>query len=271
MVLDKNGVKLAYYVYGEGQPTLIFLVAWIWTAEFWQPQVNYFSQNFKMVTIDMRGTGDSDKPADDYTLDLYADDLDSIIEELKEKNVVLIGESIGASIAIKYVTKYPGKVSKLVLVGGSPHPLATDDFPYGMPENSLAPLLTITKETYSNVARAFIELIFSESGTEYLKEWGLKMGVKTPMEISVNSFMNFVKEDLRPLLRKIDMPTLILHGEKDIIFTRVSEGAKYIHENISESKNYIFEGKGHFPSVTAADEFNRILQEFLTTGKLPKH
>ena len=270
MVLDKNGVKLAYYVYGEGQPTLIFLVAWIWTAEFWQPQVNYFSQNFKMVTIDMRGTGESDKPAGDYTLDLYADDLDSIIEELKEKNVVLIGESIGASIAIKYVTKYPGKVSKLVLVGGSPHPLATDDFPYGMPENSLAPLLTITKETYSNVARAFIELIFSESGTEYLKEWGLKMGVKTPMEISVNSFMNFVKEDLRPLLRKIDMPTLILHGEKDIIFTRVSEGAKYIHENISGSKNYIFEGKGHFPSITAADKFNRTLKEFVTTGKLLK-
>jgi len=270
MVLDKNGVKLAYYVYGEGQPTLIFLVAWIWTAEFWQPQVNYFSQNFKMVTIDMRGTGESDKPAGDYTLDLYADDLDSIIEELQEKNVVLIGESIGASIAIKYVTKYPGKVSKLVLVGGSPHPLATDDFPYGMPENSLAPLLTITKETYSNVARAFIELIFSESGTEYLKEWGLKMGVKTPMEISVNSFMNFVKEDLRPLLRKIDMPTLILHGEKDIIFTRVSEGAKYIHENISGSKNYIFEGKGHFPSITAADKFNRTLKEFVTTGKLLK-
>ena len=82
--------------------------------------MNYFSQNFKMVTIDMRGTGDSDKPADDYTLDLYADDLNSIIEELHETNIVLIGESIGASIAIKYVTKYPGKVSKLVLVGGTP-------------------------------------------------------------------------------------------------------------------------------------------------------
>lgn len=270
MVLDKNGVKLAYYVYGEGQPTLVFLVAWIWTAEFWQPQVNYFSQNFKMVTIDMRGTGESDKPAGDYTLDLYADDLDSIIEELEEKNVVLIGESVGASIAIKYVTKYPGKVSKLVLVGGSPHPLATDDFPYGMPESSLAPLIAITKETYSNVARTFMELIFSESGTEYLKEWGLKMAVKTPMEITVNSFMNYVKEDLRPLLRKIGMPTLILHGEKDIIFTRVSDGAKYIHENISGSKNYMFEGKGHFPSITAADKFNRTLKEFVTTGKLPK-
>jgi len=273
MVLDKNGVKLAYYVYGEGQPTLVFLVAWIWTAEFWQPQVNYFSQNFKMVTIDMRGTGDSDKPTSDYTLDLYADDLDSIIEELQEKNIVLIGESIGASIAIKYVTKYPAKVSKLVLVGGSPKDVATDDFPYGAPQDSLEPLLTLTKVSYAqalSIGRLFMDAIFPEPGTEYLKEWGLKMSMKTPLEINVNSFTNFAKADLRPLLRKIDMPTLILHGEKDIIFTSVSEGSKYMQENIQGSKNYIIKDAGHFPSVTAPDEFNKILKEFITTGKLPK-
>ncbi|MDH5664427.1 MAG: AAA family ATPase, partial [Candidatus Bathyarchaeota archaeon] len=58
MILDKNGVKLAYYVYGEGEPTLVFVIAWIATAPFWVYQVNYFSQNFKMVTVDMRGAGE---------------------------------------------------------------------------------------------------------------------------------------------------------------------------------------------------------------------
>jgi pimeloyl-ACP methyl ester carboxylesterase len=271
MVLDKNGVKLAYYAYGEGQPTLVFLVAWVWTAEFWLPQVNYFSQNFKMVTIDMRGTGESDKPAGDYTLDLYADDLDSIIEGLQEKNIVLIGESIGASIAIKYVARYPGRVSKLVLVGGSPKFMATDDFPYGMPASGLVDLQrAFAMGTYSTAAGAFLELIFPEPGANYLREWGLKMALKAPPEIAVNSITNLFQADVRPLLKKIDMPTLILHGEKDIVFTRVSEGAKYMQENIQGSKNYIIKDAGHFPSITAADKFNKILEGFVTTGKLPR-
>ena len=270
MVLDKNGVKLAYYVYGEGQPTLVFLVAWIWTAEFWLPQVNYFSQNFKMVTIDMRGTGESDKPAGDYTLDLYADDLDSIIEELQEKNIVLIGESIGASIAIKYVTRYPGKVSKLVLVGGSPKFLATDDFSYGMPQDFFDTQTALLMESHSKWMRVFLGLIFQEPGTDYLKEWGFKMSQKTPPEIATSSIRNLFEADIRPLLRKINIPTLILHGEKDIVFTCVSEGAKYMHENIQGSKMYIIKDTGHFPSITAADKFNRILKEFVTTGKLLK-
>jgi pimeloyl-ACP methyl ester carboxylesterase len=279
MVLDKNGLKLAYYVYGEGQPTLIFLVAWIWTAEFWQPQVNYFSQNFKMITIDMRGTGDSDKPAGDYTLDLYADDLNSIIEELHEKNIVLIGESIGFSIAVKYVTKYPGKVSKLVLVGGSPKFITTDDFPLGWSQDAFQGLRTFAEKSWSMAVGAFLEMIFSEPGTNYLREWGFKMAQKTPPDIANNSIMNLFQADIRPLLRKIDVPTLILHGEKDIVFTypmnrpidfRVSEGANYIRENISGSKNCIFEGKGHFPSITAADEFNKILKNFITTGRVIK-
>jgi len=269
-ILDKNGVKLAYYVYGEGEPTLVFVVAWIWTAALWIPQVNYFSQNFKVVTIDMRGAGESDKPPDDYTLDLYAGDLDSVIEELQEKNIVLIGQSTGASIAIKYVTKHPGKVSKLVLVGGNPKYIATDDFPYGLSQDFINESNALAMESTARWLRATMELLFPEPGTEYLKEWGFKMSQKTTEEIATNSIMNLVNADLRPLLGKIDIPTLVLHGENDMAFTRLREGAKYIHENIPRSKMHIFDGKGHFPSVTAADKFNEILKEFITTGKLVK-
>jgi len=269
MILDKNGVKLAYYVYGEGEPTLVFVVSWVWTAALWTPQVNYFSKNFKMVTIDMRGTGESDKPTDNYTLDLYADDLNSIIEELHDKNIVLVGESIGFSIAVKYVSKYPGKVSKLVLVSGSPKFVATDDYPYGSTQNELDLFWALFKESYSKGMRAFVEVVlFPEPGTDYLREWGFKMSQKTTSEIALNSITNLFVADIRPLLGKINIPTLILHGENDGSLRW--ENAKYTHENIPGSKMYIFKGKGHFPSVTAADEFNKILKEFITTGKLMK-
>jgi pimeloyl-ACP methyl ester carboxylesterase/predicted amidohydrolase len=266
IILEKNGVKLAYYVYGEGEPTLVFVIAWIATAPFWEYQVNCFSQNFKMVTVDMRGAGESDKPADNYTLDLYADDLNSIIEELQEKNIVLVGESMGASIAIKYVTKYPRKVSKLVLMCGTPKIISTDDFPHGQPLEVLDRLLTLVQESYSRFLRAWMELIFPEPGTEYLKEWGFRMCQMTPEEIATNVAFNFLKEDLRPLLGKINIPTLILQGENDVVCPL--GGGKYMHEKIPGSKMYIFKGKGHCPSITAADKFNKILEEFIKTGKL---
>jgi len=268
MILEKNGVKLAYYVYGEGEPTLVFVVAFIATAPFWTYQVNYFSQNFKMVTVDMRGAGESDKPADNYTLDLYADDLNSIIEELQAKNIVLVGESMGASIVIKYVTRYPGKVSKLVLMCGTPKYAPTNDFPHGQSLEVIHKLLTLAQESYSGFLRFFMELAFTEPGTEYLKEWGFRMCQMTPQEIAINSANNFLKEDLRPLLGKINIPTLILPGENDGLMPL--EGGKYMHENIPGSKMYIFKGKGHCPSITAADKFNKILEEFVKTGKLLK-
>jgi len=268
MIAEKDGVKLAYYVYGEGEPTLIFVVAWIGSAELWLPQVNYFCQNFKMVTVDMRGSGESDKPADDYTLDLFMDDLNSIIGELQEKNIVLVGESMGASIAIKYVTSYPGKVSKLVLIGATPKEISTDDFPHGYPLEVMQSLLTLFQESYSRGLRTFMKFVFPEAGTEYLRELACDVCQKTTKEIAINCLSNFMKEDIRPLLGKINIPTLILHGENDRACPL--EGAKYMHEKILGSKMYIFKGKGHAPSFTAADEFNEILKEFITTGKLLK-
>jgi len=256
MILDKNGVKLVYYVYGEGEPTLVFVVAWIWTAEFWLPQVNYFSQNFKMVTVDMRGAGESDKPPDNYTLDLYVDDLNSIIEELHEKSIVLVGECIGASIAIKFIAKYPGKISKLVLVSGSPKFMATNDFLHGTPQNEVKQQLAVFEESYHRWLGAFLELMFPEHGTKYLKEWGFKMSQKTTQEIALNSLRNLFEADLRPLLRKINIPALIIHGENDgaVRF----ENAKYMHENIPGSKMRIFKDKGHFhqsPQQTSSTKY----------------
>lgn len=268
MILDKNGVKLAYYLYGEGEPTLVFVVAWIGSAELWIPQVDYFSQNFKMVTVDMRGAGESDKPADNYTIDLFVDDLNSIIEELPEKNIVLIGESMGAQIAIKYATAYPEKVSKLVLISATPKIVASDDFPHGFPLEVSQRLVTFFQESYSRGMKTFIKFVFPEAGTEYLKKLAFEVCQKTTKEIAINCLSNFLKEDLRPLLGKINIPTLIIHGENDRLM--LLEAAKYLHENIPGSIMYIFKDKGHAPSITAADKFNKILEEFVKTGKLLK-
>jgi len=126
----------------------------------------------------MRGSGESDKPAGDYTFDLYVDDLNAIVEELKERDIILIGESMGVSIAIKYVTKYPRKVCMLVLVGGTPKLIKTDDFPQGKPEEEARRDIALLEESYSKGVKQIIDMIFSDPGTEYFREWGFSVSQK---------------------------------------------------------------------------------------------
>jgi pimeloyl-ACP methyl ester carboxylesterase len=219
-----------------------------------------------VVTIDMRGAGESDKPKDDYTSDLYADDLNSVIEEIQDKHIVVVGESMGCMAAIKYVTKYPGKAIKLVLVGGTPKVVSTSGYSNGYPLEVVQKLLDIFQQSYSSGLKTFMKMTYSELGTHYLRELGIRVFQKTTQEIAINSLSNYLKEDLRPLLGRIIIPTLILHGENDMAVTL--SGAKYMHKNIPGSKMYVFKGKGHFPCITAAEKFNRIVEEFVRTGEL---
>ena len=118
-IVETDGVKLAYYIYGKGKKTLIFL-AWTGTDRLWTHQVTYFSKKYKVVTMDLRGTGKSDKPPGEYTVDLFTNDLKAIIENLPDEEIIFVGLYVGGTVGIKYVTKYPGRISKLVLVSMGP-------------------------------------------------------------------------------------------------------------------------------------------------------
>ena len=262
-IVENDGVKLAYYVYGEGEPTILLLEGFV-SPEMFNPQIKYFCQKYKVVTVDLRGTGESDKPPSEYTIDMHMDDLRSVIEDLQDKNISIIGFSMGGMITIKYVANYPGKISKIVLWATNPAPLSDDpDFNIKARERDKMPP--------SWRVRKFWETIFSVPGSEHLVEWGLKSTQKTPPEIFVNSFRNYMNEDVRPLLRKINIPTLILQGEKCLI---PLEKARYLNKNISGSKLLISKKPEKwidvFPNIFEGDKYNKILEQFITTGKVIK-
>jgi pimeloyl-ACP methyl ester carboxylesterase/DNA polymerase III delta prime subunit len=258
-IVEKNGVKLAYYVYGEGEPT-IFLLSWTASAELWIPQVTYFSQKCKVVTMDIRGTGESDKPPSEYSVDMFVDDLKSVIDDLQDKNIIFVGAFVGGKIAIKYITSYPGKISKLVLLSTHPGPASARP---GFDEKKIEENHERMLKSPSLAVKRFWEQLVPEPKFEPLIEWGLKSSEKTPPEIFVKSLCNFSKADVRPLLRKIGIPTLIINGDKT---PYACGNAKYLKENIPKSKAIIFKGLGLcFLNMKAANKFNEILDRFIDT------
>ncbi len=255
-IVENDGNKLAYYMHGKGDKTLFFL-AWTGTDRLWTPQVNYFSQKYRVITMDLRGTGESDKPCGEYTVDLFTDDLRAVIQDLTDKEIIFIGLYIGGMVGIKYVTKYPGRISKLVLMSMGPKPVRSDDYPYGNERDKIESYHSKALESPSWGVKKLGEMFFPRPEYKHFRERYLTFS-GTPPEIVINALINYHKEDVRPLLGKIAIPTLVLG------FPQMAKIMKYMSEKISGSKYYEF--KSHiFPNLFEAEEFNKVLEDFITT------
>jgi len=255
-IVENNGTKLSYYVYGEGKRTIL-LLAWISTAELWIPQVTYFSQNCKVITVDMRGTGESDKPPGEYTVDLFTEDLEAIINDLPDDEIVFVGLYIGGMVGIKYVTKNPERISKLVLVNMGPKPMKSEDFPYGIPRDKISKFYTNALKNPAWGVGRLIELWFQNPEDEHIRELIRVSMAKTPPEIIINTFINYNEEDVRPLLKEIKTPTLIVGS------SIAAEIGEYMRDRISRSKLYQSDIP-LFPNLFEPDKFNKILEEFIS-------
>ncbi|MBY9012321.1 MAG: alpha/beta hydrolase [Candidatus Lokiarchaeota archaeon] len=110
-----QGVKISYRVYGNGFP-VIFIHGYGAKKEIWKPQVAEMSKRFKLVTFDLRGTGESDRPNIPYTMKMMAEDVNRLEEFLNIKKAHIIGRSFGGMIAQNVSLLYPEKVEKLVLI-----------------------------------------------------------------------------------------------------------------------------------------------------------
>jgi pimeloyl-ACP methyl ester carboxylesterase len=112
--IERNGVEISYTSCGDRDTALLFVHGWCINKEYWEPQVKYFCNRYKVVTIDLPGFGKSGKNRSDWKFDEYTADVKAVIDQLKLKNVILIGHSMSGDIVLNVGTKYPEAVIGLV-------------------------------------------------------------------------------------------------------------------------------------------------------------
>ncbi len=118
MRMKVNDVELYYERYGDGEP-VIFSHGWLDDCSVWNPQAATIAKDHTVILYDLRGHGRSEKPTGDYSVQTLADDLNSLIQELKLEKVTLVGFSLGSMLSLVFTLQNPGKVSRLVLVGAA--------------------------------------------------------------------------------------------------------------------------------------------------------
>jgi non-heme chloroperoxidase len=272
-ITTSDGTQIFYKDWGTGQP-LIFSHGWPLNADAWDDQAMLVASNgYRAIAHDRRGHGRSSQPWAGNDLDTYADDLAQLIETLDLREVVLVGHSTGGGEVTRYVGRHGSdRVAKLVLLGAiTPLMLKTDTNPQGTPiEASDAIRAGVSgdrSQFYQDLSEPFYGANrpgnqVSQGMRDSFWLWSMQVGLKG----AYDCIKAFSETDLTEDLKRVDVPTLIIHGDDDQIVP-IDASARRAAELVKDATLKVYPGAAHGLAQVAPtkDQFNTDLLAFLST------
>jgi len=250
--IARDGVKLAYEMRGSGTPTLLFVHGWTCDRSFFEPQMQHFTRGNRVVTVDLRGHGESDKPEGDYPIATFADDLAHIIGTLRLGEVVAVGHSMGGLTVLQLAVSHPARVAGIVML--DPAPLA---FP---PElRAVAEELIATLEAGRHDAqRRFIEQqMFLKKSTPALVRRVCEVMCGTPAHVAVSAMKGMLAFDGVAAAAQCKVPALHIAAAQPF------NPPPLMAERLPGVVTGMTVGAGHFNQLEAADQVNGMIEGFL--------
>ena len=236
----------------------------------WEKQVPaLLSAGYRVITYDRRGFGRSSQPTDGYNYDTFASDLRQLVTRLDLEDFTLVGFSMGGGEIARYFGKYGSAgVSKAVIIGGvPPYMLKTDDNPDGVDASVFEGIKkAVAADRYAFFAEFFknfynTDLFLGKRVSEQVVQasWNLAAGASATASLAcVPTWL----EDFRDDLARVDVPTLVIHGDDDRIVPLAAAG-KRTAELIKGARLVVIEGGPHCITWTHAEEVNAELLAFL--------
>lgn len=271
---DANGqlVKLHYTDQGQGQP-VVLIHGWPATHEMWEYQLGELPKhNLRVVAYTRRGFGQSSKTWDGYDYDTFADDLKALLEELDLQNVTLVGFSMGGGEVARYMARHGGaRVSKVAFVSSvTPFMLKTDDNPDGVPQAQFDGMIKQIEEDRFGFLATFGKGFFSGGIThkgvsQPTLDWMQAICQIASPRATVACVKAFAGTDFRADLKKIKVPTLVIHGTSDGIVPAPVSGER-MKEFVPHSEYIEYSGAPHGLFITDKDKLNKDLLEFVKAG-----
>lgn len=259
--ITANNITVSYTDKGpDGVPTIIFIHGFPFSKEMWNNQMEALYKKFRVITYDVRGHGDSDAGTDDFSIELFVEDLLSLMDTLEIKKTSLCGLSMGGYIALKAMDNHPYRFDALILCDTS----CKADSPEAKKKRMKA---------IESVLKNGVEKFADESLTNFFAQESFitkKDVIADVREIMANTTGESVAKTLLALsgrketctkLWKIKVPVLILVGEEDKITP--PETAQFMHEAINGSVMSVIKNAGHLSNLENPDQFNEQLKKFL--------
>ncbi|PVY79880.1 non-heme chloroperoxidase [Cupriavidus alkaliphilus] len=268
-ITSKDGTRIFYKDWGSGRP-VVFSHGWPLNADAWDAQMLFLvQQGFRVIAHDRRGHGRSDQPAQGNDMDTYADDLAALLDALDLQDATLVGHSTGGGEVAHYIGRHgTRRVARAVLIGAvPPQMLKSTAYPNGLP---MAVFDGIRKGVADNRSQFYRDLAvpffgFNRDGARVSQGtidafWA--QGMAGGIVGQYACIREFSEVDYTEDLKKIDVPTLILHGDDDQIVP-IGNSARLSAEIVKDATLKIYPGASHGMCVINADQVNADLLAFL--------
>lgn len=262
MLAKVDNIKMYYEEHGIGFP-VVFVHGWTSNNWIWFNQVEYFKDKFRVITPDLKGHGNSDKPKADYLMTDFATELNEFINQiLGEEEYVLIGHSMGGMVALSYATnpEYTTNLMGLVPCGTS----------FTMANPVLSQMVQQLKQGEVKYDRKLGEMLsklafhgkFARKHKDLVQR-NIEEGLRCPDYVAIACIDAFVnKYNIEKDLSKISVPTLLLTGDKDTMVDASS--SKKMQTLIpSVTLDVIGPNVGHNLQIERPEKYNRILELFI--------
>ena len=264
----KAGTQIYFKDWGSGKPVL-FSHGWPLDADMWEYQMEYLSsRGFRTIAFDRRGFGRSDQPWSGNDYNTFADDIAQLIEHLDLKDVTLVGFSMGGGDVARYIARHgSARVAGLVLLGAvTPLFGQKPDYPQGVPTDVFdgikAGLLKDRAQFIADFNSAFFGINKGQKVSDGVLTQTLQIALLASLKSTVDCVTAFSETDFRPDMAKIDVPTLVIHGDGDQIVPFETTG-KVAAEMIKGAELKVYKDAPHGFAVTHAQALNEDLLAFL--------
>ncbi len=262
-----DGAKIYYEDQGEGQPILL-VHGWMCSSKVWQKNVPELAKQFRVVTIDLRGHGNSSKALTGHTIRQYARDVREVIEHLGLQETVLVGWSLGGQVVLSYCEQYgrDSRLKALGLVDNAP-------FPFGPADWNSHPLMRCNYDGMNAMfadytanprkfAIAFTARMFKQKPSDAEMEWIVAEMMKTPPWIAQAVYSDFLMSDYAKSLPAVRVPVIVFAANSGVYCHGTAMG-KAIAGQLPQGTFIPFEEAGHILFYEQPQKFNAALMDFV--------
>jgi len=268
-IVTKDGTSINFKDWGKGQP-IVFSHGWPLSADAWDAQMLFFGQKgFRVIAHDRRSHGRSSQTWDGNEMNTYADDLAELFEKLDLKNAIMVGHSTGGGEVVRYIARHGSRrVAKAVLIGAVPPIMVkSDKNPNGTPieefDKIRAAVANDRSQFYKDLAVPFFGFnrpgaTASQGTIDSFWLQGMVGGVKGQYDC----IKAFSETDFNADLAKVDVPTLVMHGDDDQIVP-IGDSGELTAKLVKGATLKVYPGYSHGMPIIHADVINQDLLAFI--------
>lgn len=264
----RDNAEIYFKDWGSGKPVL-FSHGWPLDADMWDQQMLFLAERgYRAIAFDRRGFGRSSQPWTGYDYDNFADDIHELITHLDLRDVTLVGFSMGGGDVTRYLARHgSSRVAGLALLGSvTPYFIKSADRPLGVDRSVFDGIRDGLRKDRAQFIADFAAPFYGTNHGQKVSDGVLSQTLNIALMASLKGTIDcvtaFSETDFRPDMAKIDVPTLIIHGDDDQIVPFEATG-KLAAEMITGAKLQVYAGAPHGFAVTHGDRLSADLLAFL--------